>query len=770
MGQANATRAGIDSTAREAFPGALLPVTRATGRLADLQLGAVAWLLAAITAFRLLHPAAPLRAFRAVALALAALATLLCLPVPGLHPWLWQLVPDPLVGLTNVWPMQRLYPLALALIVFAAAAPAPAGRPRRSVLALATLAGLWLAWQAWPFLDRGLRQRWTPDLAVSSHDPSSTNLTGTAYAFLPLPQDFVDGVVDPRLRFHLRESADAPARSLLDLAAAIAAPGPPVTADNFILFPGKNYLLRATFSAPAPSGILTLEGSRLRRSYRLPFADGRGPLISVWTDLPAPESVRLRFLPDSADAGPALFHLAEFDPAVLPVQVESWVPLRFRTRLERGAWIDTPRRYRPLYGATVDGRPAPVRRGPDGAVAVAVPAGEHLVELRPALAPWARTTFFITGGAWLATGGLLLFFAVRPLRLPRTAPTVALGTGAAIAALAIGASRPPPPPALPLHGEGPLLIEFIPPELPPGERRVIATLGAGEQRSVVFIEAAGVDQLRLGAEIAGRSILSPPLPAPRFSPQKLALATLPAAAASPPTLRAIFNDQPALAEGDAYRAASATPAQLGADRRGTTLATRSFEGPLLHVGRARVPHPALPPASGPLPSPSPYRWRFLLTLPPNRPGQVEPLLVTGRTGAADAIFIVYADARHIRLGYDHWGRGGPVSALIPVNYGEPLLLEVELASLAALHGAPARGSHSPPPHVLLAINGTEVLRSPTTPHPAQPGEITIGRNDVGLSTSGPRFTGVLHDLGPTLTDELQPTVAESPENLSAPAP
>lgn len=139
--------------------------------------------------------------------------------------------------------------------------------------------------------------------------------------------------------------------------------------------------------------------------------------------------------------------------------------------------------------------------------------------------------------------------------------------------------------------------------------------------------------------------------------------------------------------------------------------------------------------------------RFLTLELPRRPAnRQEPLLVTGRTGAGDLLYIVYLDATHIRFGYDHWGVGGPVSDPIPIPPGPSLELEVSLGSLYPA-GDPAWNPLDPATlkrlrsTVQVRLNGRVVFQQTAAAFPATDNEIHVGTNPIGGSTCGPEFSG-----------------------------
>src|SRR5208283_3641703 len=91
---------------------------------------------------------------------------------------------------------------------------------------------------------------------------------------------------------------------------------------------------------------------------------------------------------------------------------------------------------------------------------------------------------------------------------------------------------------------------------------------------------------------------------------------------------------------------------FGYNEIGASTAEVLFGGPKLDAQRL----PSLP--SGQPPAGAVH---LVLKLPGDRSRGPEPLLVTGREGAADFVYLAYPDAGHVQVGYDHWGSGGPIS-------------------------------------------------------------------------------------------------------------
>jgi hypothetical protein len=135
---------------------------------------------------------------------------------------------------------------------------------------------------------------------------------------------------------------------------------------------------------------------------------------------------------------------------------------------------------------------------------------------------------------------------------------------------------------------------------------------------------------------------------------------------------------------------------------------------------------------------TPRTVRMAVRFPDDRVGICEPLLTTGRTGAADSVYVRYGAAGRISFGFDHWGVGGPEQPPVKIDYTQSHLLEVTFGEGAWAHSGPGQ--------LQLKLDGHLVIDAAVKFHAAQAGEIVLGENLVGLSTSVPEFSGVMYPL------------------------
>jgi hypothetical protein len=141
---------------------------------------------------------------------------------------------------------------------------------------------------------------------------------------------------------------------------------------------------------------------------------------------------------------------------------------------------------------------------------------------------------------------------------------------------------------------------------------------------------------------------------------------------------------------------------------------------------------------------------LVVRFPTHKSGRQEPLLSTGRTGAGDFVYVVYADDAHVRLGFDHWAYGGGLSAPIAIDYGAPHEIWIRMGSLypgpdddRAWRGLDPSLRRSLAGEVEVSLDGKGVLSLQKATYPSAPGEVTVAQNAIGGSTSDPEFTGTV---------------------------
>jgi len=436
------------------FPANFLPINLHADPLVDYQLG-----YAAIGAFLLtLLLLGVARARGATVFVLSAvLIAPFTLPLPWLTAALWSHLPVWFVTINNIWPMQRLFLIWTAVIFFGLAASiAPEAVTRRrglyAGLALALLAGAAWSWHEARALATYLNRTRSPAAAAKLRlDADNFLITRYAYTnFARAPAYFSQGYINPALENRLlarntyqvlQANADAAAPRLA-LDDAQAAAGYPrlvqsgvLTAVNdnhtdfynlspsIELTPGVSYALRLNFLQTGEPGVLQLIDPRLFREYYLPdsgiqmavsgtsLAFGSesqsSHIIPLRVTGPGPVIPRLYFITPRrkvAEFPFARFSLFTYDPAQLPVAIESWIPYRARVQTAVPAWLETPRVWQGAWRARVNGQPAIVRRSPQDLAMIPVEPGESEVTLDYVPPWWLRLDYWVTLAGWTTLG------------------------------------------------------------------------------------------------------------------------------------------------------------------------------------------------------------------------------------------------------------------------------------------------------------------------------------------------------------------------------
>lgn len=439
----------------DAFPAAWLPLSALGRQLGDFQVGY------GLLAVGLLVLPAAWRTrrieLRVLIFTVAACLLLLVPLVPRLTLQLWELVPAAVRGITNTWAMQRLYVLIAGCLVFLAGATLAATRPGAWWRWVLVIACGWSTAESIKFL-RGSRAISDPQQRAANFlRPENTILTRYSYGlFARRPAWFTHGVTDPALENRLL-AADLRTVVAGNYLAAAGLARAGVTTDHMLtrdqgrlvlhpaltLRPGHRYMAEFTAALePFPVTTLVLKGATFDRLYSLPeYGDARSfglggehpSSVPLATTASAAEVVGAEFIPPDPATAPALegrlrVRLGEYDPAALPVRVRSWMPYTATVQSPGALWLETPRMHQPGYVATVDDRPAEVRRSAEGLASVAVPAGRSEVVLRYVAPAGLAAAFWISLVALIAGAGAGLLAAGRTLKGAPVAPATPAGS------------------------------------------------------------------------------------------------------------------------------------------------------------------------------------------------------------------------------------------------------------------------------------------------------------------------------------------------------
>jgi hypothetical protein len=783
----------------------LLPVRSGGAELGDYQLGYAGWVMLFVAALVSLRRGTILVKSM---LAVAAFLFVLTLPIPFLHERLWLAMP-PIFGLlTNSWPMQRAYLLlaTIAMFTFAFGWPhvAPifaSGHPRRrQAWAVVACLCVWTTLQGWSFVSRGYHTRNIATGVAAAHRSSNVDLTGVAYAFMPIPRQFYHGPRDPERELRLLAddavlpvtlNEPPPAGSEGRWTAALRSAGDSAGMRHFetsiVIEPGHRYRLKFTFLTEPLTGVLILKGSHgLYRQYLLPGRSGglgfgmqlgNRQDITLWTDSPETETVSLALalgqdtplLPDVI----ATIELSSYDPAALPLSLVSLVPsLIVEADVAEYGWLETPRLFLAGYQATVDGVAVVPRRSGDGLTLVPVSPGRRRIELKYEPPTLLRQSAAITLGGWLLVLGFGVTSAIRPLRRKptpsaerfRRVPPLAVGAAGLFAGVWILPALPPNTDR-PRRGEpGPMTFRLALPIDALGKAEPLVSAGTGPGSATVFVRYDSPSTIRLGIDVWGYGPReSAPLPVNYAEPQTIRLTTGLLYDRAQPALSASLGVEPAtwlqswtqfwlngeevFFEPEPPRSMAPEPFGLLRAVSGDGSYQHRFTGVMIEMSQEPAGADLIPfPTAGKLSTDS-APLQLTVLLPANQIGQAEPLVSIGDDKIGTCLFIHYLDRGRIRLGIGGPGSDFVSSEALVVDYQEPVTIAISHAAFfpAGPEGFPG---YSPAQREQLlartrvAINGTWILTGPLLdPADRVSGPVRFGQNHVGATYPSPTFSG-----------------------------
>ena len=301
------------------------------------------------------------------------------------------------------------------------------------------------------------------------------------------------------------------------------------------------------------------------------------------------------------------------------------------------------------------------------------------------------------------------------------------------------------------QGDGALRLTLRLPPFTGRRREPLLSTGRSGAGDLIFVEYLGPREIRFGHDnwgggaVTTRSVTYDP-----SSPQVLEVDFPPLHRATEPgrivraPLALRFNGRLLWHTVRPAYTSSALDRYIGFNGVGATDVNALFNGCVASIERTAPVLARLDPVragQGPL--------LLELLLPRDRPQRSEPLLVSGRPGAGDLVYIRYTDEHHVQFGLDHWLVGGPLSPPIPIDYGELQDIGVGTGTLyppadAAAWGAtPAAERQTALRTLTVTLNDRVVLTCPLVPYAATSDEIHVGRNPIGGSSCDPAFSGAI---------------------------
>ena len=166
-------------------------------------------------------------------------------------------------------------------------------------------------------------------------------------------------------------------------------------------------------------------------------------------------------------------------------------------------------------------------------------------------------------------------------------------------------------------------------------------------------------------------------------------------------------------------------------------------------------------------SDGPRSLRLHLRFPPDRTGQVEPLVVLGPESQQDFLYVFYSAPGQLRFGFESIGRGGPTSRPVSVDLTQPHILDISYGSFLPPDDHPLLRTTPAPDRDLsrrmltVTLDGRPILDGWADFHPPR------GVEHIGTSPDdnafGPRFTGTITRVErPLLTAPSSSTARTDP--------
>ena len=141
----------------------------------------------------------------------------------------------------------------------------------------------------------------------------------------------------------------------------------------------------------------------------------------------------------------------------------------------------------------------------------------------------------------------------------------------------------------------------------------------------------------------------------------------------------------------------------------------------------------------PLPSP----LTLDVQLAAAEPGKNEPLLVTGRSGAGDFLFVHHLAGNAIAIGYESWGQPSQLSPPLPLPADRRVRLTVATPGLTQVRGV----FTAPDEHLRVTVNGIQLFNTKVRHHLRLPDHVWFAENPIGGTACGPKLDGVIRLAG-----------------------
>lgn len=150
--------------------------------------------------------------------------------------------------------------------------------------------------------------------------------------------------------------------------------------------------------------------------------------------------------------------------------------------------------------------------------------------------------------------------------------------------------------------------------------------------------------------------------------------------------------------------------------------------------------------------------RLEVIFDPSHLNESQPIVSSGQKGAGDEVFVAFIDQSTVRMGFDHWAYGGPISQPIHCDLSRPHVLIISYGSLypdaSSLIFEENAGWRALKHFVFVKFDAEPAIAREMDCYPALPESIATFQNSIGFSTASRDFTGRLISASPVSPNDI----------------
>ncbi len=149
---------------------------------------------------------------------------------------------------------------------------------------------------------------------------------------------------------------------------------------------------------------------------------------------------------------------------------------------------------------------------------------------------------------------------------------------------------------------------------------------------------------------------------------------------------------------------------------------------------------------------------LVVKFPRGQKGKVEPLVITGSDFLSDYLYVVYDSDSTIVVGFEHTSYGGPVTSPIPIDYGRPHRIDVDMPPLYPPTGDPYFDRMSAAvvdafsERLRVSLDGESIIETAQQFYPPFSVRPSIGQGTASQVALGQRFSGEILGIGQLKAD------------------